>query len=78
MTMRKYTVIAAAISLLAGCGSTPEEQKEQAEAEYIEEKTKTIQEYKECVENAEEDKAKLDVCERLLKAVDAEGGGTTP
>ena len=75
MNMSMYTVIAVAISLLAGCGSTPEEQKEQAEAEYIEEKTRTIQEYKECVENAGEDKAKLDACERLLKAVDAQGGG---
>jgi hypothetical protein len=32
------------------------------------EKTKTMQEYKSCIKKAKEDQAKLDACERLIKA----------
>jgi hypothetical protein len=56
------------VALLAACGSSPEQKKASAEAELTEEKTKTMQEYKECVRKAKEDQAKLDACERLLKA----------
>ena len=46
------------------------------QAEYTEEKTKTLQEYKECAKDAEGDEQKLKSCEALLKAVEAvEGSG---
>ena len=58
------------LSLLAACGSSPEKDKARAEAAYTEEKTKTLQQYKDCVKKAKEDQAKLDACERLLKAAE--------
>lgn len=63
-------IIISVFSLLAACGSSPEKDKARAEAAYTEEKTKTLQEYKSCVKKAKEDQAKLDACERLLKAAE--------
>jgi len=63
-------ILVAATAFLVACGSSPTEKKDIAEARLTEEKTKTIQEYKACVKKAKEDTAKLDACERLLKAVD--------
>lgn len=64
----------AAVSLTA-C-STASEQKDEAQAAYTEEKTKTLQEYKECVKASEGDEAKMAQCEALLKAVEAAEGST--
>jgi len=59
------------VCLLAiGCTSS-KERADEAQAEYTEEKTKTVQEYKECVKDAEGDEGKLKECEALLKAVEA-------
>lgn len=60
--------------LLAGCGSSPDERAAEAQAEYTEEKTKTLQEYKECVNDADGDEQELKSCEALLKAVQAVDG----
>jgi hypothetical protein len=68
--MKKLVFLACTTLLLTACGSSPEKQKAQAEAEYTEEKTKTLQEYKSCIKKAKEDQQKLDACERLLKAVE--------
>jgi len=67
-----YTIIvlAASVAVLSGCSSNPEKEKNRAEAKYTEEKTKTMQEYKSCIKKAKQDEAKLDACERLLKAVE--------
>jgi PBP1b-binding outer membrane lipoprotein LpoB len=54
--------------LIAGCAS-PKEQKDEAEAEFIEQKTATIEEYKDCIKEAGTDEPKLNACESLLKAV---------
>jgi hypothetical protein len=70
MNIPKLIFVAGLVSLLAACGSSPEKEKAKAEAKYTDEKTKTMQEYKTCVKKAEEDQAKLDACERLLKAVE--------
>ena len=78
MDMRKLVLVAGVVALLAACGSTPEEKKAAAEAELTEEKTKTMQEYKECVKKAKEDQAKLDACERILKAIEATEGENKP
>lgn len=63
-----------ALSLLA-C-SSPAEKRDEAQAEYTEEKTKTLQEYKECVKKSEGIKEKMAQCEALLKAVGAVEGAT--
>jgi hypothetical protein len=70
MQIRSIVITAGIISLLTACGSSPEKEKAQAEAAYTEEKTKTLKEYKACVKKAGEDQAKLDACERLLKAAE--------
>ncbi|HHH44921.1 MAG TPA: hypothetical protein ENK49_12355 [Gammaproteobacteria bacterium] len=55
---------------LAACTSA-EERAAEAQAEYTEEKTKTLQEYKACVDDAGSDEEDLKKCEGLLKAIDA-------
>ena len=60
---------------LTGCTSAAEK-KDEAAAEYTEEKTETLKEYKECAKNSEGDAKKLAQCEALLKAVGAVEGGT--
>ncbi len=59
---------------LASC-STPEKKAAKAEAEYTEEKTATLKEYKECVKSSGGDDVKMKQCEALLKAVEAVEGG---
>ncbi len=63
----KLALVVLAIIALSACGSA-ERKKNKAEAAYAEEKTKTMQEYKSCVKKAKEDQAKLDACERIMKA----------
>jgi hypothetical protein len=55
------------IIAVSACGSA-ERKKNKAEARNTDEKTKTMQEYKSCIKKAKEDQAKLDACERLIKA----------
>jgi len=78
MDMHKSLLVVGMVAILAACGSTPEEKKAEADAELTEEKTKTMQEYKECVKDAKEDQQKLDACERLLKAIEATEGSSKP
>lgn len=58
---------------LAAC-STPADKKDEALADYTEEKTKTLQEYKDCVKKSEGIEEKMAQCEALLKAVGAVEG----
>jgi hypothetical protein len=67
MNISKAALIAALVVAVSACGSA-ERKKNKAEAAYTDEKTKTMQEYKSCVKKAKEDQAKLDACERLMKA----------
>ena len=67
MKIVKLALVVLAIITLSACGSA-ERKKNKAEAAYAEEKTKTMQEYKSCVKKAKEDQAKLDACERIMKA----------
>jgi hypothetical protein len=67
MKILKAALIIFTIITVSACGSA-ERKKNKAEAAYTDEKTKTMQEYKSCVKKAKEDQAKLDACERLLKA----------
>lgn len=60
---------------LTAC-STPSDKKDEAQAEFTEEKTKTLQEYKECVSDSDGIKEKMAQCEALLKAVGAVEGAT--
>ena len=53
-------------------------QSEQSQAQYTREKTKTLQEYKECIDKAQGDDAALEQCELLLKAVQAAEGAAPP
>jgi uncharacterized lipoprotein len=68
MTTFKSIIVVSTIALLVACGSSPQQKKDIADARLTEEKTKTMKEYKDCVKRAKENTAKLDACERLLKA----------
>jgi len=75
--MKKYVFLISifmVLNLSACAKRSPEGQKQQADAEYTEEKTKTLQEYKKCVKDSVGDSEKLKICDALLKAVDAAGG----
>ena len=67
MKILKPALVVLTIITISACGSA-ERNKTKAEAAYTEEKTKTMQEYKSCVKKAKDDQAKLDACERLIKA----------
>ena len=54
MQVRKSILVISVFTLLTACGSSPEKDKARAEAEYTEEKTKTLQEYKDCVKKAKD------------------------
>ncbi len=68
MTTIKSFIVVSTMALLVACGSSPQQKKDIADARLTEEKTKTMKEYKDCVKRAKENSAKLDACERLLKA----------
>ena len=59
---------------LTACTSSEEKQAE-AQAEFTEEKTETLREYKKCVKDSAEDDSKMAQCEALLKAVEVLEGG---
>ena len=69
MNLGKTVFVISTVILLTACGSSPEKQKAKAEARQTEEQTKTMQEYKACLKKAKTDEAKLDACERLMKAM---------
>ena len=54
--------------------TSSKERAQEAEAEYTEEKTKTLKEYKQCIKDAEGDEKKTAACEGLLRAVEAVEG----
>jgi len=64
----KSIVVISAMALLVACGNSPQQKKDIAEARYMEEQTKTMKQYKECIGKAKTDTQKLDACELLLKA----------
>jgi thymidine phosphorylase len=78
MQITKLLLAIAGTLLLAACRSaTPQEQLVRAQAEYTEEQTKTMQQYKKCISEAGGDQARLDTCERILKAIDP-GSASAP
>lgn len=64
----KSILVVSTLALLVACGNSPQQKKDIAEARFMEEQTKTMKEYKECINKAKQDTQKLDACERLLKA----------
>ena len=69
MNLHKTVLVLSTVILLTACGSSPDKQRAKAEARHTEEQTKTMQEYKACLKKAKTDEAKLDACERLMKAM---------
>lgn len=74
--MKTQLILTTLVALSLTACSTPSDKKEEAQAEYTEEKTKTLQEYKECVKKSEGAQEKMAQCEALLKAVGAVEGAT--
>jgi hypothetical protein len=75
MKINNFLLAAFTVFVLAACTSA-KDRKDEAEAEYTEEKTQTLQEYKKCVSDSDGDESKLAQCDALLKAVSATEGGT--
>lgn len=69
MDTRKVIFLLCTTAFLTACGTSPEERRDKAEAQYYEEKTNMMQAYQECIKEANDDQEKLDACERL-KAVE--------
>lgn len=67
MTFLKSMIVVSAVALLVACGNSPQQKKDIADARYTEEKTKTMQDYKKCLDKAGKDTAKMDACERLIR-----------
>jgi uncharacterized lipoprotein len=62
MIMQKICFLVCTVALLAACGTSPKERKDKAEAQYYEEKTRIMQEYKDCVDDAGKDQQELTAC----------------
>jgi outer membrane biogenesis lipoprotein LolB len=63
--MKKLVCLVCAAAFLTACGTSPEERRDKAEAQYYEEKTNMMQEYQACIKKAKDDQQQLDACERL-------------
>jgi hypothetical protein len=74
MNKLPYIPVLLLAATLAGCSSSPQEREDEARAAFMEERTRTVKEYKECIKKADDDEARLKTCEALLKAVEAAGG----
>lgn len=68
------TLLSACFAFTLIACSTPENKKHEAEADYLDEKTDTLKEYKECVNTSGGAEDKMKQCEALLKAVEAVEG----
>ena len=77
--MKAHLVLLTTIATLnlAACTSA-KDKKDEAQAAYTEEKTETVQQYKECVKDADGVAEKIAQCEPLLKAIEAMEGSATP
>jgi glutaredoxin 2 len=77
--MKAHLVLLTTIAALnlAACASA-EDKKDEAQAAYTEEKTETVQQYKECVKDADGVAEKIAQCEPLLKAIGAMEGSAAP
>ena len=75
--MKFYAVLFGTFLILnlTGCTSA-QDMKDEANAEYTQEKTQTLKEYKECVNKSGGVAEKMAQCEALLKAVGAMEGST--
>lgn len=78
MTFLKSMIVASAVTLLVACGNTPEQKKDLAEANFTDEKTKTLQDYKKCLDKADKDTAKMDACERLIRPLQPAAPAAAP
>ena len=79
MVMRyvRLAALAATVGALAAC-STPQEKaakaqekSAKADLEIKNQRLKLLDDYKACVEDAGEDRAKLETCDQTLKAIEA-------
>ncbi len=77
MSWRKSAPVLLMMVAMVAC-SSGERKANKAQAQYTKEKTKTLQEYKECIDKAQGDDAALEQCELLLKAVQAAEGAAPP
>ena len=73
----RLVVLAATVGVLAACASPQEkaakaqEKSAKADLQIKNERLKLLDEYKACVEDAGEDRAKLESCDQTLKAIEA-------
>lgn len=69
--MKMHLVLLTTIAVLNLAACAADETKDQAQAQYSDEKTEAQQAYNDCVKNADGDKVLLDQCQPLLQAVGA-------
>jgi len=74
MKIRVILINAFILLSLVAC-SSPADNAANAQAEYTEEKTETLKQYKNCVNESGGDETKMAQCEALLKAVQAVESG---
>lgn len=77
MTLRRVVGVSVFAALLAACGS-PARDAERAQAQayeaqerVAEERLRLVEQYQDCVDDADGDAAKTSACETYLKAADA-------
>ena len=70
MKLIKITVLGLCVMLIGAC-QAPERRAYRAQSKIHEERLKLVDEYKKCLKQAGEDKAKVELCDSYLKAAES-------
>ena len=67
----KLTIVALALAAVLGACSSPQDDAAKAQEKVSNERLELVEQYKECVDDADDDSAKVEACDTYLKAAEA-------
>ena len=70
MKYLKFILLVFCVTLIGACQG-PERREHRAQTKIHEERLKLVDEYKKCLKQAGEDKAKVELCDSYLKAAES-------
>ena len=70
MKLIRITLLGLCVMMIGAC-QAPERREQRAKTKISEERLKLVDEYKKCVKQAGEDKAKVEACDSYLKAAES-------
>ena len=67
----RLTIVALALAGILGACSSPQDDAAEAQENVSNERLELVEQYKECVDDAGDDSAKVEACDTYLKAAEA-------